>query len=54
MFCSDSEDEFDQYLCLNYDLKKLLWYDELNLWVRCAFGNVLTKFRQLDNTPYTL
>ena len=32
----------DQDLCLNfwYDLKKLLWQDELNPWVRCAFGNV--------------
>ena len=32
----------DQDLCLNlwYDLKKLLWYDELNPRVRCAFGNV--------------
>ena len=34
--------EFDQDLCLNlwYDLKKLLWQDELNPRVRCAFGNV--------------
>ena len=33
---------FDQDLCLNlwYDLKKLLWQDELNPRVRCAFGNV--------------
>ena len=33
----------DQDLCLNfwYDLKKLLWQDELNPRVRCAFGNVL-------------
>ena len=32
----------DQDLCLNlrYDLKKLLWQDELNPRVRCAFGNV--------------
>ena len=32
----------DQDLCLNlwYDFKKLLWQDELNPWVRCAFGNV--------------
>ena len=31
-----------QDLCLNlwYDLKKLLWQDELNPRVRCAFGNV--------------
>ena len=37
MLSRDSED-----LCLNllYDLKKLLWQDELNPWVRCAFGNV--------------
>ena len=29
-------------LCLNlwYDLKRLLWQDELNPRVRCAFGNV--------------
>ena len=35
----------DQDLCLNfwYYLKKLLWQDELNPRVRCAFGNVLTK-----------
>ena len=33
----------DQDLCLTlwYDLKKLLWQDELNPRVRCAFGNVL-------------
>ena len=38
--------KFDQDLCLNlcYDLKKLLWQDELNPRVRCAFGNVLTFF----------
>ena len=32
----------DQDLCLDllYDLKKLLWQDELNPRVRCAFGNV--------------
>ena len=32
----------NQDLCLNlwYDLKKLLWQDELNPRVRCAFGNV--------------
>ena len=32
----------DQDLCLNllYDLKKVLWHDELNPRVRCAFGNV--------------
>ena len=34
--------KFDQDLCLNfwYDFKKLLWQDELNPRVRCAFGNV--------------
>ena len=39
----------DQDLCLNfwYDLKKLLWQDELNPRVRCAFGNVLNP----DDTP---
>ena len=33
----------DQDLCLNfwYDFKKLLWQDELNPRVRCAFGNVI-------------
>ena len=32
----------DQDLCFNlqYDLKNLLWQDELNPRVRCAFGNV--------------
>ena len=32
----------DQDLCLNfwYDFKMLLWQDELNPRVRCAFGNV--------------
>ena len=38
----------DQDLCLKlwYDLKKLLWQDELNPRVRCAFGNVyyITQF----------
>ena len=33
--------KYDQDLCLNFDLKKLLWQDELNPRVRCAFGNVL-------------
>ena len=39
MLSRDSDDEFDQDLCLNlwYGLKKL---DELNPRVRCAFGNV--------------
>ena len=43
MLSQDSEDEFDQDLCLNlwHGLKKLLWQDELNPRVRCAFGNVL-------------
>ena len=33
----------DQDLCLNFwhDFKMLLWQDELNPRVRCAFGNVL-------------
>ena len=33
----------DKDLCLNfwYDFKKLLWKDELNPRVRCAFGDVL-------------
>ena len=30
----------DLYLNLWNDLKKLLWQDEPNPWVRCAFGNV--------------
>ena len=32
----------DQDLCLNfwYNLRMLLWQDELNPRVRCAFGNV--------------
>ena len=44
MLSQDSEDEFDQDLCLNlwHGLKKLLWQDELNPRVRCAFGNVFT------------
>ena len=35
----------DQYLCLSfwYDFKKLVWQDELNPRVRCAFGNVFLK-----------
>ena len=31
--------KYDQDLCLNFDLKKLLWQDELNPRVRCVFGN---------------
>ena len=36
-------------VCLNlsYDLKKLLWQDELNPRVRCAFGNVLWFLQEL-------
>ena len=36
------DDSFDQDLWNNfrYDLKKLLWYAELNPRVRCVFGNV--------------
>ena len=43
MLSQDSEDEFDQDLCLSlcHGLKKSLWQDELNPRVRCAFGNVL-------------
>ena len=42
MLGPDFEDEFDQDLCLNLwnYFKKLLWKDELNPRVRCAFGNV--------------
>ena len=49
MLSQNSEDEFDQDLCLNlwYELKKLHWQDELNPRVRCAFGNVFVNF-----TPY--
>ena len=41
----------DADLCLNlwYDLKKLLWQDELNPRVRCAFGNVLLMFSKYLN-----
>ena len=43
----------DQDLCLNfwYDFKKLLWQDELNPRVCCAFGNVFywTSVRSLVN-----
>ena len=40
---------FDQDLCLSlgYDFKKLLWQDELNPRVRCAFGNVLNFDREI-------
>ena len=40
----------DQDLCLNfwYDLEKLLWQDELNPRVRCAFGNVFSCPGQLN------
>ena len=42
MLSRDSEDKMGCDLCLNlwYDLKRLLWQDELNPRVRCAFGNV--------------
>ena len=42
MLGRDFEDEVGQDLCLNlwHDLEKLLWQDELNPRVRCAFGNV--------------
>ena len=35
--------KYDQDLSLNFDLKKLLWQDELNPRVRCALGNVFLK-----------
>ena len=37
----------DQDSCLNlrYDLKNLLWQDELNPRVRCAFGDVYDNIR---------
>ena len=49
MLSRESEDEMCQDLCLNfwYDLKKLLWQDELNPRVRCAFGNVSLKPLQI-------
>ena len=36
--------KFEQGLCKSclYDFKKLLWKDELNPRLRCAFGNVYT------------
>ena len=42
--------KYDQDLCLNFDLKRLLWQDELNPRVRCAFGNVCYIMRT-SNTP---
>ena len=44
------EDEFDQDLFLNlwHGLKKLVWQDELNPRVRCAFGNVYYKHIKFD------
>ena len=46
----------DQDLCLNfwYDLKKLLWQDELNPRVRCAFGNVLELILWVAIATYAL
>ena len=45
MLCWDSEDEmWSRCLNLWYDLRKLLWQDELNPRVRCAFGNVFVFF----------
>ena len=40
--------KYDQDFCLNFDLKKLLWQDELNPRVRCAFGNVSFLGQSLD------
>ena len=54
MLSRDSEDEmwtrFVFELVL-YDFKKLLWQDELNPWVRCAFANVsfCTRGRECPN-----
>ena len=41
-YSRDSEDEMWPRFVLSlwYDFKKLLWQDELNPRVRCAFGNV--------------
>ena len=41
----------DLWLNLYYDLKKLLWRDELNPRVRCAFGNVSLKhpYKEVKN-----
>ena len=46
--------KFDQNLfqILWYDLKKLLWQDELNPRVRCAFGNVLMSQSQDWNSSF--
>ena len=43
MLSRDSEDEMWFVFELWYDLKKLLWQDELNPRVRCAFGNVFSR-----------
>ena len=45
----------DQVFCLNlwYDLKKLFWQDELNLRVRCAFGNVSTNSFSMMLKPFS-
>ena len=41
-------------MCLNLwcDLKKLLWQDELNPRVRCAFGNVFHNRIEGSLVPY--
>ena len=51
MLSRDSEDKMGCDLCLKFDLKKLLWQDELNPRVRCAFGNVsfISVFEILPN-----
>ena len=40
--------KYDQDLCLNFDLQKLLWQDELDPRVRCAFGNVSVYLQNSD------
>ena len=53
MLSRDSEDQMGCDLCLRlwYDLKRLLWQDELNPRVRCAFGNVYFRPRWILIRP---
>ena len=46
--------EFEQGLCKSslYDFKKLLWKDELNPRVRCAFGNVFFVIVIVDDEQF--
>ena len=51
--------KYNQDLCLNFDLKKLRWQDELNPRVRCAFGNVFKEkshfqFNRIPNSLFCL